>query len=196
MAHADTTLRHFVRADGSCRHIVSFDPLTGDFLEALGGQGASPESAWSRGCAWALYGFTLCYKYTKEVRYLDAARRVAQFFISHLPTDLVPYWDFGVPIAADTPRDSSAGACAASGLLELARLVPAPDAEVFHRVGVALLHALDSKCGAWSLDEEGLLRLGTGHMPEGQNINVSLIYGDYFFVEALAKLRGHRELFW
>lgn len=196
LAHADTALRHFVRSDGSCRHIVSFDPITGDFIEALGGQGESPESAWSRGVAWALYGFTLSYKYTGESRYLEAARRVAHFFVSHLPVDLVPYWDFRAPITADTPRDSSAGACAASGLLELARLAPAPDAGLFQRTAIALLRALDSQCGAWDADEEGLLRMGTGHVPEDQNINVSLIYGDYFFVEALAKLRGQSELFW
>jgi len=196
MAHADTALRQFLRADGSCRHIVSFDPNTGDFIEALGGQGESPESAWSRGVAWALYGFTLNYKYTGESRYLEAARCVARFFVSHLPGDLVPYWDFRAPITASTPRDSSAGACAASGLLELARLAPAPDAGLFQATAIALLRALDSQCGAWDADEEGLLRMGTGHVPEDQNINVSLIYGDYFFVEALAKLRGQIELFW
>ena len=196
MAHADTALRHFVRDDGSCRHIVSFDPVTGDFIEALGGQGESPDSAWSRGSAWALYGFTLSYKYTGEVRYLEAASRVAHFFVSHLPADLVPYWDFRAPVTAETPRDSSAGACAASGLLELASLAPTPDAALFQNAAVALLRALDTQCGAWDADEEGLLRMGTGHVPEGQNINVSLIYGDYFFVEALAKLRGQRELFW
>ena len=196
MAHADTSLRHFVRADGSCRHIVSFDPANGEFIEALGGQGESPESAWSRGIAWALYGFTLSHKYTGEPRYLDAARRVAHFFVSHLPADLVPYWDFRAPVTTTTPRDSSAGACAASGLLELALHAPAPDAELFRNTAVALVHALDTQCGAWDADEEGLLRMGTGHVPEEQNIHVSLIYGDYFFVEALAKLLGQRELFW
>jgi len=196
MAHADTSLRHFVRPDGSCRHIVSFDPITGTFIEALGGQGASPDSAWSRGLAWALYGFTLSHRHTGEIRYLEAARRVAYFFLKNLPADAVPYWDFRVPVTAETPRDSSAGACAASGLLELACLVPAPEAGLFRDAAITLLQALDSRCGAWDLDEEGLLRFGTGHMPEGQNVQVSLIYGDYFFVEALAKIRGQRELFW
>jgi len=196
MAHADTALRHFVRPDGSCRHVVSFDPDTGAFLEAIGGQGEAPESAWSRGIAWALYGLTLSHKYTGETRYLDAARRVAGFFLANLPADLVPYWDFRVPVTDDIPRDSSAGACAASGLLELARLVPAPEATRFQQAATDLLRALDLRCGAWDLDEEGLLRMGAGNVPEDQNINVSLIYGDYFFVEALAKLRGQRELFW
>lgn len=196
MAHADTSLRHFVRPDGSCRHIVSFDPVTGDFIEALGGQGESPESAWSRGIAWALYGFTLSHKYTGEPRYLEAACRVARFFVSHLPDDQVPYWDFHAPITEDTPRDSSAGACAASGLLELARLAPAADAGIFQDAAIEIVRALDTRCSAWDTDEEGILRLGTGHVPEDQNIHVSLIYGDYFFAEALAKLRGRHAVFW
>ena len=119
MEHADTVLRHFVRENGSCRHIVNFDPQTGEVVEVLAGQGYSAESSWARGAAWALYGLALSYRYTHEARYLEAAKRVAGHFLAHLPADGIPYWDFAAPITADTPRDSSAAACAASGLLEL-----------------------------------------------------------------------------
>jgi len=196
MAHADTALRHFVRSDGSCRHIVSFNPDTGAFIEAVSGQGEAPESAWSRGIAWAIYGLALSYRYTGEARYLVASRRAAEFLLDNLPADRIPYWDFRSPVSPDICRDSSAGACAASGLLELASLLPDGDGARMQRAGAAMLQALDERCGAWDGGEEGLLRMGAGNVPEGQNINVSLIYGDYFFVEALAKLRGHREVFW
>jgi unsaturated chondroitin disaccharide hydrolase len=195
-AHADTVLRHFLRPDGSSRHIVSFDPQTGDFLEALGGQGHAPESAWSRGNAWALYGLAIMFRNSGESRFLEGARRVARFFVDHLPADRVPYWDFRVPVAADTPRDSSAGAIAASGLLELARHVPSGEAGTWRDTAIRITRSLDASFGAWEADEEGLLLEGTGHFPAGQNVRVPLIYGDYYFVETLAKLRGQDSLFW
>ena len=196
MAHADTSIRHFVRPDGSCRHIVAFDPKTGDVIGPIAGQGYAPESAWSRGAAWALYGFALTYRYTCEPRYLATACRIADFFIGHLPGDLIPYWDFRAPVEPQTPRDSSAAACAASGLFELAELVGDARADGYRAAAVRMLQALDRQCTAWERDDDVLLRLGAGNVPEGQNVNVSLIYGDYFFLEALAKLRGEVEVFW
>lgn len=95
--HADTVLREFIQADGSVHHIVCFDPVTGERLEALAGQGYAADSAWSRGAAWALYGFALSYRYTGRDRYLEAARKVAAFFLENLPEDKVPYWDFRLP---------------------------------------------------------------------------------------------------
>jgi unsaturated chondroitin disaccharide hydrolase len=195
MAHADTALRHFIRPDGSCRHIVSFDPGTGNFIEALAGQGFSPNSAWSRGQSWALYGMALSYKYTGEARYLEGAERTARFFIEHLPPDGVPPWDFRVADLPDRPRDSSAGACAASGLLELANLAPPIRAAYYRDAGTALIRALHTICSVQN-GHEGLLGLGTGDCPRGVNVHVSLIYGDYFFLEGLAKLRGCTDLFW
>jgi len=199
MAHTDTTLKHFIRTDGSVHHIIRFDPDTGEAVEAIGGQGYAAESAWSRGTAWALYGLTLGYKYTKNEDYLSAAKKVAHFFIANLPADGVPEWDFRLPTSFERKglKDSSAGACAASALLELSRLVTPEEADVYYRHGAQLLRSLDERCGTWDVpEEEGLLRHGTGNYPEGRYIDVSLIYGDYFFVEGLAKLRGQTELFW
>jgi unsaturated chondroitin disaccharide hydrolase len=195
-AHADTSLRHFVRSDGSCRHIVVFDPVTGAFGESLAGQGAGAESAWSRGAAWALYGFTLSYAATGEPAYLEAARHIGGFFITHLPADGVPYWDFRAPITPQTPKDTSAAVCAASGLLELARYVDPAESVRLRAAAVDLLWRLEERYVRRDEDSDGLLLGGAGNVPQGENINVSLIYGDYFYLEALAKLRGQTDLFW
>lgn len=194
--HADTVLEHFIRADGSVNHIVIFDPVTGEKLEVNGGQGYAPDSAWSRGAAWALYGMALSHRYTGEERYLHAAKRVAHFFLAQLPEDLVPHWDFRLPEGVTKYRDSSAGACAACGLLLLAELVRAEEAEAYRTAGERMLHSLYANYGAWDRDdEEGLILHGTSHFPEGRNIDVPLIYGDYFFVEGLAMLRGREGFF-
>ncbi len=97
MAHADTVLNYFIRTDGSVNHIVIFDPQTGEFESVNGGQGFAPNSAWSRGASWAIYGMALSYRYTGEARYLEAAKRVAHFFLANLPEDSVPHWDFRLP---------------------------------------------------------------------------------------------------
>ncbi len=194
--HADMVLNHFVRSDGAVHHIVRFDPESGERIEAMGGQGYGPDSAWSRGNAWAIYGLTLSYEYTGEAKYLEAAKRVAHFFISHLPEDYVPNWDFLLPEDVDTPRDSSAGAIAASGLLLLAEKVSAPESPIYHRAGEKILESLLK-----------IMAIGKGwkrdwfYMEQAISQNRSyldnpLIYGDYYFVEGLARLKGYKELFW
>jgi len=196
-AHAETVLSTFIRGDGSVYHIYTFDPFTGEPAGPLGGQGYAPESAWARGTSWALYGFALTYRYAKEPKFLDAAKRVAHFFLSHLPEDFVPHWDFRLPSEAPRHRDSSAGACAACGLILLAELVPPHEAPVYRQAAEKILHSLYVNYGTWDdPGQEGLILAGTGHFPAGQNIGVSLIYGDYYFVEGLSRLRGNTELFW
>lgn len=196
-AHAETVLTHFVREDGSVCHIVAFDPFTGEPVGPLGGQGYDETSAWSRGTAWAVYGFALCHRYAKDGKFLEAARRIAHFFLSRLPEDFVPHWDFRLPDGVPRPRDSSAGACAASGLILIGELVPEREAAMYRNAAERILHSLYVNYGAWDdPGHEGLILGGTGHFPEGKNIGVSLIYGDYFFVEGLSRLRGLKELFW
>ncbi|WP_276354966.1 glycoside hydrolase family 88 protein [Cohnella caldifontis] len=195
-AHADTVLDHFLRPDGSSRHIAVFDPLTGRFLRADGGQGFGPDSAWSRGQAWALYGLSNIYKHTGESKYLEAALRSAYHFLACLPEDSIPLWDFRLPDPDGQPRDTSAAAIAASGLLELAALTPAPIGRTFREGAVRILASLTERHSA--LDRDGyhaLLTGGTGHVPENKNIHVSLIYGDYFYLEAIAKLTGWERRF-
>ncbi|NMO96581.1 glycoside hydrolase family 88 protein [Paenibacillus lemnae] len=196
-AHLDTVLKHFIRADGSVYHIVDFDPQTGDRLEGLGGQGYAPESAWSRGTAWALYGLTLAYHHTGKDDYFQAAKRVANFFLSRLPEDHVPAWDFRAPEELRNLRDTSAGSCAASGLLLLADKSGNGDAEVYRMGAVRILKSLYENYGAWDIsEEEGLLLSGTSNYPQGTNIDVPLIYGDFFFVEGLARLKNCGPFYW
>jgi unsaturated chondroitin disaccharide hydrolase len=194
--HAEMVINHFVRSDGAVHHIVTFDPESGERIGALGGQGYSPDSAWSRGNAWAIYGLTLSYHYTGEAKYLECAKRVAHFFISHLPEDHVPHWDFLLPADVEAPRDSSAGAIAACGLLLLADKVNEMEAPMYQRAGERILESLYKNYGDWEGAEEGLILQGTSHFPEQKFMNNPLIYGDYYFVEGLARLKGYKELFW
>ncbi|WP_342564883.1 glycoside hydrolase family 88 protein [Paenibacillus sp. FSL R7-0345] len=194
--HADTALQHFIRQDGSVNHIVSFDPESGEFLESFGGQGYGPHSAWSRGQAWAIYGMANTYRNTGEIRYLEAAKRVAHYYIASLPEDSVPYWDFRAEQrdGQEEPRDSSAAAIAASGLLEIAKLVPAVEAELYYNKAYRILQSLTEHYGTWDQpNHEAILIKGTGHKPANSNIHVSLIYGDYFYVEAIAKISGWQQ---
>lgn len=196
-AHMDTVLRHFIRGDGSVYHIVSFDPVTGERLEGQGGQGYAPESAWSRGSAWAVYGLTLAYHHTGRSEYLKAAQRTATFFLSRLPDDLVPAWDFRAPRELRELRDSSAASCAACGLLLLGDKTGGADGELYREKGEAILKSLYEGYGAWDdPQEEGLLLHGTSNYPQGSNIDVPLIYGDYYFVEGIARLKGCGPFFW
>ncbi|MFD2215751.1 glycoside hydrolase family 88 protein [Metabacillus endolithicus] len=195
--HGETVLEHFIRSDGSVHHIVRFDPVTGERVEAIGGQGFSPDSAWSRGTSWAVYGLTLLYKHTQEEKYLLAAKNVSHFFIANLPDDYVPYWDFRLPDNITKHRDSSAGAIAACGLLLLSSLVDPSEQRIYKEAGTKILKSLYENYGAWEdVNEDGLILEGTSHYPEGKNIDVPLIYGDYYFVEGLAMLKGHEQLFW
>jgi unsaturated chondroitin disaccharide hydrolase len=194
--HANTVLRDFMRPDGSCCHIVTFDPETGQRLETLGGQGCSPDSAWARGTAWSLYGLSICAAYTGVEKYLNGAKQAAHFFLANLPDDLVPIWDFRLPEPEGMPRDSSAAAIASSGLLLLAEQLPKTEARLYRSRAEAILQSIYERFTSWETEEEAIVLHGTGNYLNGKHIDVPLIYGDYFFVEALAKLRGHKELFW
>ncbi|NLM51176.1 MAG: glycosyl hydrolase, partial [Clostridiaceae bacterium] len=144
---------------------------------------------------WALYGFALSYKYTKDERYLNAAKKVAHYFVSALPADYVPYWDFRINPEGE-PRDTSAAAIAASGLIEISRLVSDGEKQMYLDSAQKILKSLYENYSNFGKSDESLLREGTSNKPEKTNINVGLIYGDYFFVEALYKLLGNSELFW
>ncbi|WP_211745699.1 glycoside hydrolase family 88 protein [Paenibacillus sp. Marseille-Q4541] len=190
-AHADMVLSQFIREDGSVHHIVAFDPETGEVEKYLGGQGYGPFSSWSRGQAWTIYGMANTYKYTKDIRYLRAAQQVAHYFISCLPEDHIPHWDFRTPDPINEPRDTSAASCAASGLIEIAHLLPPEEGRIYQQAAEKIIKSLTEHYA--TLDEpdyQGLLREGTGNKPAEQNVNVSLIYGDYFYVETIAKLLG------
>ncbi|MEG1926768.1 MAG: glycoside hydrolase family 88 protein [Ruthenibacterium sp.] len=196
MAHADTVIKEFSKADGSTYHIVCFNPETGVRIGYRSGQGATEDSAWARGQSWILYGMALSYRYTKEARYLRASVSAADFFVNNLPEDAIPYWDFKVPRGKDVPRDTSAAACAACGLLELAQYVEPKKAVCYTAWAERMIQALYEK---WWLSQTGthaLLGGATFNYPAEKGINVSLIYGDYFYTEAVMRLAGDSVIFW
>lgn len=190
--HAETTMKYGVREDGSSYHILSFDAENGEYIEAFGGQGLAPESTWSRGNSWALYGFANAYRNTGDIRFLNVAKRTAHYFIASLPEDLVPYWDFRLESLEGQPRDSSAAAIAASGLLEIADVVPVGEKQLYAGAAERILKSLTENYATWEQPEhEAILLHGTG---SGTSfIDVSLIYGDYYYVEAIAKLNAWKN---
>lgn len=191
--HLDTTLRHFLRPDGSVCHIVEFDPLSGARLMERAGQGFGPGSAWSRGQAWGLYGFTLAHMNTGDARYLDAARRVADFFVAHIRPDGLTDCDFAQP-ASPERIDNIAGACAACGLIELNRLTGEAG---YLAAAETLMDGLIERCCDWSKDTCGLLqRCTASYRDDAAGVHTNIVYGDYFFVEALAKLNGTDPMLW
>ncbi|WP_348520821.1 DUF2264 domain-containing protein [Alicyclobacillus fastidiosus] len=194
--HATMTEREFIRQDGSVFHMVNFDPETGDVIEKLGGQGFSNESSWARGGAWAIYGMALTYKFTRNTIFINAAKNTTKYFLDQLKDAPYPVWDFKVPDNTSNTRydypDSSAAAIAACGLLCLADIVEdVPSAQDYKFQAESILKRLYYTCGTRDdQEEQGLLRHGTGHFPEQKNLDVPLIYGDYFFVEGITRLMG------
>ena len=191
--HADTTLREFVRADGSVSHIVEFDPVTGARLREHAGQGCALGSAWSRGQAWGLYGFALAYENTADARYLDAARRVADFFIGHIRPDGLTDCDFRQP---ESPEriDNIAGACGASGLLTLAKLT---GEERYREAAHRLLDGLIDHYCELSPRRCGVLTHCTAsYRDDAAGVHTNIVYGDFFLIEALMKVLGIDPELW
>lgn len=196
-AHAETVMKTFIRDDGSVKHICSFDPVTGEYIENFGGQGYGVDSSWSRGTAWALYGFTLSAKYTDRHDFLATAQRVANFFISHLPEDQVPFADFRAPAETNIHKDSSAAACGASGLVLLSTLVSPDEAECYRGAAERIVKSLYENYTDWDHDEALIQKGCTAYFCKGNydQAETSLVYGDYFFLEALIRLCGGNGLF-
>ena len=191
-AHADTTMKNHIREDGSVKHIVSYQPETGEVIEDFRGQGYEKGSAWSRGQAWALYGFTLSYIYTKDERYLNTAKKVANYFISCLTAekDFLPLCDFRAP-AEPVIYDSSAGCCAACGLIELANCVSEYEKPQYLNAAVKLMKSMTEHFVDFSEDTDPLVMYAAEEY-HGKN-HMNLIYGDYFYVEALYKLVNEKK---
>ncbi|QZE14638.1 glycoside hydrolase family 88 protein [Halosquirtibacter laminarini] len=191
--HANTTLDHHFRPDYSSYHVVDYDSITGQVRSRVTAQGFADESAWARGQAWALYGYTVCYRETKDPRYLDQANAVANFVLSHprLPKDLIPYWDFDCTDIPNTYRDASAAAVIASGLYELSTYNKG-DAQVKLRAAAdKMVESLSSDKYRAKLGENNnfLLMHSVGSIPHGAEIDVPLNYADYYFLEALVRKR-------
>ena len=188
IAHARTARERHVRADWSTSHVTDFDPDTGEFLRQETAQGLSAMSCWSRGQAWAIYGYAECYRETGNILFLDTANKLAEYFWRRLPADLVPFWDFDSPLIPNDVRDSSAASIFASGILLLATLEPnATDADRWRARAIAILESLWKNYSSRGVNELCLLLHGTRSKPE-DSMDHGLIYGDYYFVEALTRL--------
>lgn len=203
VSHADVTLKNHFRPDRSSYHVVDYDPSTGSPRLKMTHQGFSDDSFWSRGQGWGLYGYTMCYRYTRDQRYLDHARGIADWFLSlpNMPQDQVPYWDMKAPGTEtpdnpSVPRDASAASLIASGLYELACYVDAERADRYRKSADAILSNLTKNYTITSGEKEGfILDHSTGHHPAGSEIDVPLVYADYYYLEALMRKRDVNKCF-
>ena len=187
--HARTTAAHHIRADGGSFHVVVFDPANGKVMQRITHQGHGDGTTWARGQAWLIYGFTMAFRETGEVEFLHTAERVAKYFIDHLPEDAVPCWDFQAPgCPATAKRDASAAAIAAAGLIELSTFAP-EKAALYRNAANKMLLTLSSPAYRNApYQGNAILKHAVGHHPRGHEIDVGLIYADYYFVEALLRV--------
>lgn len=188
--HARTTLKNHFRPDWSSWHLVDYDPVTGDVRSKETVQGHAHESAWARGQAWALYGYTMMYRETLKEEYLDAAENIADMILAHLPEDGIPYWDFDAPDIPDALRDASAGAIMASAFIELSTLTEDTGAAVRYLETARrqlLTFGTDEYLAKPGENGGFLLKHCVGNMPENSEIDVPLSYADYYFLEALIR---------
>ena len=189
LTHSRTTMKNHYREDFSSYHLVDYDPETGEVLGKHTVQGYADDSAWARGQAWGLYGYTMVYRFTKEQDILDQAVAIAEYIIPRLPKDYVPFWDFDAPDIPNDVRDASAGSLIASALIELSAFVDAEKAARYLSVAENMLRELASD---EYLAQEGeqygfILRHSTGHKPKNSEVDVPLTYADYYFLEALLR---------
>jgi unsaturated chondroitin disaccharide hydrolase len=188
LGHARTCLKYQVRPDFSTSHGADFNPETGEFIKLSTYQGLSPDSCWSRGHSWSVYGFTDCYRATKDPLFISTARSLAEHALGRLPKDLIPYWDYDSPEIPNDVRDSSAAAILGSGLLHLASVESdASLAERWTNSAGNILRSLWENYTSRESVEPSLLIHGTRSKPEGY-MDHGLIYGDYYFVEGLLRL--------
>ena len=189
--HATTTMQHHFRDDNSTYHVVDYNPVNGDVLEKVTHQGFSDSSAWVRGQAWGLYGYTVCYRETKDPEFLKQAEKIANFIINHpnTPDDLIPYWDYDAPGIPNEPRDASAAAIIASALLELSTYSDKKDVYFNRAEGILTSLSSDQYLAKEGTNNYFILKHCTGHKPADSEIDVPLVYGDYYFLEALLRYK-------
>lgn len=200
MKHADMAIVDHVRPDGSVNHIVEHDTETGEFIKSYAGQGYSEDSCWSRGLAWAVYGTVISYIHTQKKEYLDAAVKTANYFIANCAqTDYKPLVDFRQP-PEPVYYDSTAGLCTACGLLEIAKYVSDSEARMYTEAAINILKAVDKEWANYDENIDYLVGMGTERYPFNekarQTVHIPIVYGDFFYVEAMLKLRGNQFFIW
>lgn len=199
VTHADKSMRYLMRGDDSSYHTFYFNPSDGTPIGGGTHQGYHDGSTWTRGQAWAIYGFALSYRYTRNPVYLETALRAAKYFIKHLPDDFVAYWDFDAPIEGNTPRDSSASAIAACGILEIIEHLEEGDGDR-EVLSVAVKRSMTSLVQNYASigesEEEGLIKHGSYHVRGGAGPDDYMIWGDYFYLEALLRMTSGIPGYW
>lgn len=192
--HAETTMQNHFRPDYTSYHVVVYDTATGKKIKGITHQGFSDSSMWARGQSWAIYGFTMVYRETKDPRFLDFAQKVTDVYLKDLPEDLIPYWDFNAPDIPNAPRDASAAAVTASALLELSTLVTdTAKGKIYREKAEKMLQSLSSAAYQSRQVNNAFLLHSTGHKPNGGEIDASIIYADYYYIEALLRLKRLQE---
>ncbi|MBQ9672482.1 MAG: glycoside hydrolase family 88 protein [Prevotella sp.] len=192
ISHADTTMRYHFRPNGSCYHVAVYDTLSGNFIKGVTHQGYSDESMWSRGQSWAIYGYTMVYRFTKEQRFLEHAQKVTDIYLKRLKEtsdDWVPLWDMDDPRGLQAPKDASTACVVASALLELQQYVDADKAQTYRHAAKQMLTDLSSDKYQSRDRNVAFLMHSTGHHPAGSEIDASIIYADYYYIEALLRLK-------
>ncbi len=200
MAHADTTLRDHIRPDGSVNHIVRHDLVTGELTDTYPGQGYAIGSSWSRGVSWAVYGFVLSYIHTGEQRYLDTAILTADHFIREVKKqDYLPVVDFYAP-AEPVYYDSTAGMITACGLIEIAKALGGEKGEYYLGEAIKILQSCEKAFVDYTDQQDALVLKGTEAYPREERflkgLEIPIIYGDFYFIEAMLKLKGNDFLMW
>ncbi len=194
MLHADTVMNNFIRPDGSVCHIVEFDSNTGEMVKSYGGQGYEDGSSWTRGQGWALYGFANSYSNTGKQEYLDTAKKVAHYCLANIPDDGIIPIDFRQPV--QPALEDSCGACViAGGLLEVANHVQEAEKQMYIRGAVKILKAIDEKRADWSQNSDAIV-LNCSAAYHSPQIHITMSYADYYFMEAIYKLKGTGILIW
>lgn len=192
--HAEVTMNNQFRHDYSTCHVVVYDTITGKRLSQLTHQGYADSSMWARGQGWAIYGFTMCYRETKNPEFLRTAQQAAAIYLKNLPEDFIPYWDFNAPGIPNEPRDASAAALVASGLLELCQFTEDPVlAASYKHAAINMLQSLSSDLYQSREQNNAFLLHATGHWPNKSEIDASIIYADYYYIEALLRLKKLNE---
>lgn len=189
--HANTTLKNHFRDDFSTYHVIDYNPATGAVQNKNTHQGYSDESAWTRGQAWGLYGYTMVYRETKDEKYLELAGKIARYLLNHpkMPDDLVPYWDFNDPEIPNAPRDASAAAVTASALYELSGY--SNNGKQYIEAADKIMESLSEKYISPVGKNQGFILVhSTGHKPHDSEIDVPIIYADYYYLEALLRKKN------
>jgi len=178
-----------LRDEGSTFHTFFWDPESGEPIRGATEQGHADDSCWARGQAWAIYGFAINYRLSGDATLLDASRRCADYFLCHLPADRVPYWDLALADRAGEPRDSSAAAIAATGLLELAQMLDDVTADRYRREAIGILDALTAGYATGgATGGRALIERGVYDAPKNVGVNEGNLWGDYFYLESLVRI--------